>query len=225
MTHYACLTDQHVRTADSCIKHTGPVHEIPDSVNQLVEYCNIHTFLLQKERGNQVKSADALHLLAHKYGIPAVGNLAKRALILHLKPRPGEPLNISRGDLDPWMLAGRATQVNDKDLFDRSMSTICEPLERGRCIALPPTYLNSWLGPVAYELLLGVNKAVVGIPAKLSAGETHRDLCSSLAGEVTSLKATCKQLEASKKALESQVEKLKKQGLTQKNQEKSQKHK
>lgn len=117
------------------------------------------------------------------------------------------------------MLAGRASHVNDKDLFDRSMSTICEPLERGGCIALPPAYLNSWLGPVVHENLLGFNMAVDGISVKLSGGETHRRLCRNLAQEVKDLKATCKHLESSKKTLESKVEKLKKQRLTQKKQE------
>lgn len=113
------------------------------------------------------------------------------------------------------MLAGRATHMDDPDLFSRAISTICEPLERGSGIAPPPVYLKAWLGPVVNELVSEVNKAVVGISAKLIAGETHRVMCSSLVGEVRDLTASCKRLESSKQSLRSQLEKARKQGKSQ----------
>lgn len=164
---------------------------------------------MQEEREDQDESAVALYHLAVKYDMPAVTSLAKDRLLCSLKSLQGEAPHTLSGKLDPWMLAHMAAQVNDSDLSRRSMSTICEPLRSGGSIAPLPISLTNWVGPVVCELVSEVNKAVIGIPEKLSFGETRRALCLSLASEVRDLKGKCKQLESSKGVLKSQVEKLK----------------
>lgn len=173
---------------------------------------------MQVYRNDKDTSAAALHVLAAKYDIPAVFKLARGALLCSLTSKVGEPLHTNLGHLDPWMLASRAIEMTDADLLNRCMSTLCGPLEKGGGIAPAPAYLQTWLGPVLNELVAEVNKAVVGIPAKLcsSAGKTHKARCSSLSDEVRGLKAKCSELESSQKLLKSQVEKYKKRCMLQK---------
>lgn len=171
--------------------------------------------LAQKERHDQDRSADNLHLLADKYNIPVLHKLARRTLLHSLKPSAAETAAVPRGTLDPWMLACRAVQVDDSDLLRRCMATVCEPLEKGGQIFPLSDNQKATLTPMVCELVLEVNKAVAGIPVQLAMGEASLRLCASLTGERDELKEKCVWLESTKAEVKLQLKNLRKRCYTQ----------